>query len=1358
MDVVNDIAKKFGFTFLLLISLVAFSGCENVSEVQGDTAALKTLTENLSEKADGLLLKFDINSSPDFKSREALLDSMGLKEVKAVSELVPGWFRVIQKDDSVTLSEAYNVALNASGIVAAEPNYFVYAHNTLVNDPQFDDQVALHNEGQTGGMDDVDIDLPEAWDVQQGREIVVAVIDTGVDYNHEDLSANIWTNVNEIPENGIDDDQNGYVDDVKGWNFLTNVNVPGDDNGHGTHVAGIIGAETNNDIGVAGINGNAKLMPVKVLNSQGVGTISNVVQALQYAIDNGAALSNFSWGLSSFSRVLYEAIESAGAKNHLVITSAGNDSLDLDVSPVYPAAYDLNNIVSVAASNERAQLASFSNYSTSGKVHVAAPGLGVLSTLMRDTVQDNYPLGYGVMSGTSAAAAVVSGIASLILSQDNSLTPWDIKQALYNGSDRISSLATKVASGGLINAYGAVTQFSYTGWADQIDLIENNSPIEDVEEVALPVIEGEISLFPASLSMSVNDTIEFMLTGGSAPFSYEVSDTSIGTIDDKGVFSAKNIGETEVVVTDADGVVSNISSILVTSLMFANADFNSMLVGEFVEMQVVGGLGPYQWAISGDKSAVSLAVDETDSSYAVVSALQPGIFEIHVIDTNANSVLAHASDSISIQGLGVFIDVPATTSLLVDEQLQLKSTTNGAYVVWDSSKPDVATVDVNGLVVARSKGTTTISVTDEFNQIDSLVVTVNELPISIAVPTTDVVWVGSVNNSVQLTVQGGVAPYTWTSASTEIVTVDNNGLVTAVDFTPVNIDDASRKVEIVVTDVNGNTNSMFIVVNKTYISSPKVALDMNGVVVLDVLAAGSNIQWGVSGSGSVSINPLTYSLTAAAVGVVVVTITDENGNTAWTEQIAINALPLVVMEPVTRDLWLGNVDANTITLVARDGLAPYNWVSNNANVVTVDAVTGKVTAMGVGQTQVRVTDSLGNTNAISLNVKKLEITSSTLQIDAYDQLQLSANGVGSLTWAVSESGFASISSSGLLTTTGSGSVTVSVSDQIGNTANKVVNVVALQTLSIDTVNTTTLWLGGNDVVQLAASGGKAPYTWSVTSSSSEIAAVDQNGVVTALKSGAAMIVVKDSLNNVDTIQLDVAVVSLDSAQSSVDELDSVQLMAYGFGNISFSVSGSGEATIDASTRVLAATKAGDIVVTMTDANGNSATTNIIINAVSDVSINSVSSSVIWLGESANSIDLSASGGKGGYTWSVKSGSSVVSVNSSTGLVKSQETGTATIQVTDAYGRVDTINITVKKVSINGSTTVTITEGDTYQFSGVGSGQLSWSTSNTSLATINSDGRLTSLNNGTVYIYMSDANGNAASSVTVTINSACCGGH
>ncbi|MDH5217290.1 MAG: S8 family serine peptidase, partial [Gammaproteobacteria bacterium] len=1329
MDVVNNIAKKFGFTFLLLVSVFAFNGCENAPEVQGDTAALKTLTESLSEKADGLLLKFDVNSSSDLKVREAILDSLGLKEVNAVSELAPGWYRVVQKDDSVTLSEAYNAVLNASGIIAAEPNYFVYAHNTFVNDPLFYNQVALHNEGQTGGLDDVDIDLPEAWDIQQGKEIVVAILDTGIDYNHEDLFSNIWTNAKEIPDNGIDDDLNGYVDDVNGWNFLSNVNVPGDDNGHGTHVAGIIAAENNNDIGVAGINHNAKLMPVKVLNSQGVGTISNAVQALQYAINNGAALSNLSWGVPSFSQVLYDAIENAGAKNHLIVTSAGNDGLDLDpdVSPIYPAAYDLKNVISVAASNERAQLASFSNYSSSGIVHIAAPGVGILSTLMRDSVQDGYPLGYGVMSGTSAAAAIVSGVASLILSQDNSLTPWEIKQALYSGSDRISSLATKVASGGLVNAYGAVTQFTYTGWADQIDVIENNAPIsapiEDVEEVILPVVDGGISLSPANLSMSVNDTIEFMLSGGVPPYRFDVSDANIGVIDDNGIFTAKNTGETQVVVTDADGVVSNVSSILVTSLSFANADISSMLVGEFVELQVVGGLGPYQWAISGDKSAVSLSVDEIDSSYAVVNALQPGNFEIHVIDTNANSVLAHASNSISVQGFGVFIDVPTTTSLLVDDQMQLKSTTNGRYVIWESSKPDVATVDVNGLVIARSKGTTTITVTDEFNQIDSIVVTVNELPVSIAVPLTDSVWVGSVNNKVQLTVQGGVAPYSWTSASTSIAMVDNNGLVTAANFSPSSISDASRKVEIVVTDANGNTNSMFIVVNKTYISSPKVALDVNGVVVLDVLAYGANIQWGVSGSGSASINTSTHSMTAATVGVVVVTITDENGNTAWTEQISINALPLVVMEPVTRELWLGNVNANNLTLVARDGLAPYSWVSSDTNVVTVDSVSGKVTAKGVGQTQVRVTDSLGNTNAISLNVKKFEITSSTFQIDAYDQLQLSANGVGSLIWSVSDPGFSSISSSGLLTTTGSGSVTVSVSDGIGNTASKLVSVSALQSLAIDSGFNTTLWVGGNDNVQLFASGGKAPYVWSVSSSSSEFASVDQNGVVSALKSGVATIIVKDSLNNTDTVQLDVAIVSLSAAQSSVDELDSVQLTAIGFGNISFSVSGSGNATINATTRVLTATKAGDIVVTMTDANGSTSTTNIKINAVPDVSINSVSSNVIWLGDSANSIDLSANGGKGTYTWSVKSGSNVVSVNSSTGLVKSKETGTATIKVTDAYGRTDTINITVKTVSIDGSSSVTITEGDTYQFSGVGSGQLSWSTSNTSLATINSSGRL-----------------------------------
>jgi subtilisin family serine protease len=329
----------------------------------------------------------------------------------------------------------------------AEPDWIVHTC-AVPNDPRFSEQWGLHNTGQTGGTADADIDAPEAWDQTTGDgSVIVAVVDTGVDYNHPDLTANMWVNPGEIAGNGVDDDANGYVDDVRGWNTLSD-NADPMDNGsdsHGTHVAGIIGAQGNNAIGVTGVCQNVKIMPVKCLDGAGEGLYSDAIEAIDYARIKGARVINTSWGTDGNSvnlPNLGDAIVRARDAGVLVVAAAGNFGSDLHFWPEYPASFStgLDNLMSVAATDHNDALSSFSNFGDT-TVDLAAPGENILSTLRNN--------GYGTLSGTSMAAPFVSGAAALVMSRFPSLSYLQVKQRLLGSADHPPLLAEKVVRGRL---------------------------------------------------------------------------------------------------------------------------------------------------------------------------------------------------------------------------------------------------------------------------------------------------------------------------------------------------------------------------------------------------------------------------------------------------------------------------------------------------------------------------------------------------------------------------------------------------------------------------------------------------------------------------------------------------------------------------------------------------------------------------------------------------------------------------------------------------------------------------------------------------------------------------------------------
>ena len=325
-----------------------------------------------------------------------------------------------------------------------EPN-FVLRASRLPNDHFFNEQWGLRNVGQYGGKSGADVRAIEAWDAATGANVTVAVVDTGVDYAHADLVPNSWTNPLD-PANGVDDDQNGFVDDVHGADFVDEDSNPTDDAGHGTHVAGIIGAKGNNSIGVAGVNWDAKIMALKFLDADGQGNTADAANSIDYAVSHGARVINASWGGPAFSQALYQAVRRAGDKGVVFVAASGNDGENADAKPDFPAAFDLPNVISVAATDSGDDLADFSNYGAVS-VDVAAPGDDIESTVP-DNIEDS---GYASFSGTSMAAPFVAGAAALYLSRFPQAPGAEARAAILQSADKLPTLAGKVASGGRLN-------------------------------------------------------------------------------------------------------------------------------------------------------------------------------------------------------------------------------------------------------------------------------------------------------------------------------------------------------------------------------------------------------------------------------------------------------------------------------------------------------------------------------------------------------------------------------------------------------------------------------------------------------------------------------------------------------------------------------------------------------------------------------------------------------------------------------------------------------------------------------------------------------------------------------------------
>jgi uncharacterized repeat protein (TIGR01451 family) len=439
------------------------------------------------------------------------------------------------------------------------------------NDPLFPMAWDLNNVEQSGGARDADIDAVEAWDLVTGGEVVVAVLDSGVDYRHPDLADNIWTNPGEIPGNGVDDEGNGFVDDLHGWNFVDGNNDPMDLRYHGTHVAGIIAAVGNNGVGIAGINWKSKIMPVKFFKTNSEGSFEGAARAILYASKMGARVSNNSWG-GSVSQVIDDALKVAHQRGMLFVASAGNSGRNNDgPQKHYPCVSTVGNVLCVAATDQNDRKADFSNYGAT-TVDLGAPGVDILSTTLIDCApefQDKCdPSGYKVLSGTSMAAPHVTGAAALVVNRHPSLTVDQLRKLLMETVDPVPALKGITVSGGRLNVQNALK-----GTADlSVALIASPNPATVGNSIALRIDvtnHGSSTATAVRLKVGLPQGVTFVSSslGTAACSGASLIECALGTINNGNTVTVEMIlkpqaeGETaynvEVVASGVDPNLTN---------------------------------------------------------------------------------------------------------------------------------------------------------------------------------------------------------------------------------------------------------------------------------------------------------------------------------------------------------------------------------------------------------------------------------------------------------------------------------------------------------------------------------------------------------------------------------------------------------------------------------------------------------------------------------------------------------------------------------------------------------------------------------------------------------------------------------
>ena len=613
---------------------------QDKSETLGDSEPPDVDTKGEQEAKfvpNELLVGFTKDIS--FKQATAAVNDYG-GAIKKQFETIHGG--LVTLGDNTDVFDAIKQWSSFDWVEYAEPNYLLTKATTEPNDPFFDDLWALENTGQSGGTVDADIDASTAWDISVGSDdIVIAHLDTGVDYNHVDLVANMWVNPGEIPGDGIDNDDNGYIDDIHGIDTASNDSDPFDGDSHGTHVAGIAAATGNNEIGVSGVAWNAKIMALKFLDDFGSGTTSAAIQAIDYMTmmkrDYGVniVVSNNSWGGGGFSQPLLRAIEASNQEGILFVAAAGNDSTNNDSLPYYPASYDLEGILAVAATNRNDQLAGFSHFGATS-VDLAAPGVSIFSTLPNDS--------YGTDEGTSMATPYVSGAVALLAGISPSSTIGELKEIILDSVDAIPSLTGRTVTGGRLNVGQALESivdsgdfYTFSAQAGDNLTITVKKPFAGNAEFE-NILDPAVELFDPSGSL-----VPYTNTSGAETLSHVATSSGDYTVR---VFSSNQFGE---YLLSVDGNTSDPQTFIVDSTSPENGATLSSAPGRyevnFNRPISISSLQPGDFLVNG-VPATSVAV--IDGNTAEIQAnFQIGINTVLVAPGAITDIQGNAIQSFS---------------------------------------------------------------------------------------------------------------------------------------------------------------------------------------------------------------------------------------------------------------------------------------------------------------------------------------------------------------------------------------------------------------------------------------------------------------------------------------------------------------------------------------------------------------------------------------------------------------------------------------------------------------------------------------------------------------------------------------
>ncbi len=1262
----------------------------------------------LTTASDGVLVKF--KSTTSISNQRNALSSAGCRSNASFS--IVNNLTHASITSNRTLDQTLSVLRANPDVEYAEPN-FILSIDAIPDDPQFTNLYGLDNNAQTGGAIDADIDAPEAWDIETGTNTVVAVIDSGLDYNHVDIQGNVWSNSGEIANNGIDDDGNGYVDDVRGWDFANTDNDPMDDNNHGTHVAGTIAATGNNGVGVTGVNWSARVMPLKFITAAGTGGTADAIAAIDYAVANGARIINASWGGTFFSQALFDAISAANTAGVLFVAAAGNNGVDTDVTPNYPASYDIPNIISVAATDSTDGLAAFSNFGATS-VDLGAPGVVILSTIPANA--------YASFSGTSMASPHVAGVATLALSREPTLSVAELSAALLDNTDPVGSLLGRTVTGGRLNAFNTLSSIG--------------APVPPP-----PVI---ITVSPDTASVPVGGNVQFSATGSTTAYTWSINSTAASITSAGGLLTGLAPGVITVTATDATGNTDSSANINIIQIQITPSSA-TLSTGATQQYTATGGFPPYAW------SSNSPAIASVDAATGLLTALAAGTVTLSVVD----NIGATASTNNIVITQPVL--TPQTAVLAVNATLQFSATGGAAPYTWSTNNTAVASIGATTAVLsALTQGTVTVTAVDaNGTTASSAIISVRTITVS---PPTASVETGS---TLQFTAAGGAAPYSWTSSSPAIATMNaTTGLLTAV---------SAGTITIRATDADGIIGNSGTITATT--PPPPAAVTITPQT--STLAAGQTLQFSTTGGAAPytwrSSNPATATvsatglLTAIAAGTSIVTVTDNIGSAVTSGTITVTQTQI---SPNSTFIGVGQ----TLQFSAIGGVTPYTWSSSNAAIASINATSGLLTSLSAGSVTISATDNIGQiATTANIVVSNILVSPQTANLDTGSTQQFTASGgTAPYTWTSSNTAIATVNATtGLVTTIAVGTAIISATDTNSISGSTSTITVVIPPPPIITITAPAAAVNLGATLQLTATGGSAPYTWST--SNATVASIGvTNGLISALTAGTVVATATDSGGFTGTSAIITiinpappptapALPPQIQPQTALLPVSGILTLTVLDGTAPFTWTSSNPTTtitfVDLNTIQLSSTAAGTTSLTVTDANNIAATTGLI--EFRTVSVTATAASV----DIGATIQMTATGGSPSYTWTVDNPLSATV--DATGLVTGITAGTVTITATDVNAFAGNATISV----IDPATTIIIAPqiasvptGNTLAFSVnapfgnmMNQGGLTWTSSNPAVATISNFGTLTAVSPGATVISVTDGAGNVGSTATITID-------